>query len=146
MILVLREERITSTAGSFCACVFDDACVQTTLTVPTAGRVPAASALHRASTATLRGGCSPKHQGHRQQIVRDHICLSLLFCDIFSRHLGEWPATLSRSPDPKQPQWVPSPSPSSDSRSHPARSCLDPPSHHGRGRQAHKVPEASITR
>lgn len=28
MILVLREERITSTAGSFCACVFDDACVQ----------------------------------------------------------------------------------------------------------------------
>lgn len=41
MILVLREERITSTAGSFCACVFDDACVQTTLTVPTAGRVPA---------------------------------------------------------------------------------------------------------
>lgn len=92
-------ERITSRAGAFCACVFDDACIKPPLlTVQQREGSPQPLLCTGRSTATIRGGCSQKHQGHRQQIVRDHVCLSLLFCDIFSRHLGEWPATCLEAP------------------------------------------------
>lgn len=132
MILVLKAERTTSTAGAFRACVFDDACVQTTLTVQRwegspqpllcPGRPPPPSVVGAPTTPRPSATNCPR---------------SLMSFSAVLRYFLETPRrmahNLSRSPEPKQPQWVRRPRLLPTRGLIQLRSCLHPPSHHGRG-------------